>query len=91
MWVPRSFETHASLCNTLSSNKLTVKILALKRLKDINCSPDLNLILGRYFVKLLKNRYIRLFQSTFLHLTKYLAFNKQWAKKCEQLSDKNPI
>ena len=35
-WVPRSFATHASLCNTLSSNKLcpkTVKILALKRVK----------------------------------------------------------
>ena len=31
-WVPKSFATHASLCNTLSSNKLrpkTVKILAL--------------------------------------------------------------
>ena len=35
-WVPRSFATHATLCNTLSSNKLcpkTVKILALKGLK----------------------------------------------------------
>ena len=35
-WVPRSFATHASLCNTLSSNKLcpkTVKILAVKALK----------------------------------------------------------
>ena len=34
-WVPRSFATHASLCNTLSSNKLcpkTVKILELKGL-----------------------------------------------------------
>ena len=34
-WVPRSFATHASLCNTLSSNKLcpkTVKILAPKGL-----------------------------------------------------------
>ena len=34
-WVPRSFATHASLCNTLSSNKLsqnTVKILAVKGL-----------------------------------------------------------
>ena len=32
-WVPRSFATHASLCNTLSSNKLcpkTVKILSKK-------------------------------------------------------------
>ena len=35
--VPRSFATHASLCNNLSSNKLcpkTVKILALKGLKE---------------------------------------------------------
>ena len=35
-WVPRSFATHASLCNALSSNKLcpkTVKILAVKGLK----------------------------------------------------------
>ena len=35
-WVPRSFATHASLCNTLSSNKLcpkTVKILAVKGLR----------------------------------------------------------
>ena len=35
-WVPRSFATHASLCNVLSSNKLcpkTVKILAVKGLK----------------------------------------------------------
>ena len=35
-WVPRNFATHASLCNTLPSNKLcpkTVKILALKGLK----------------------------------------------------------
>ena len=33
-WVPRSFATHASLCNTLSFNKCpkTVKILALKGL-----------------------------------------------------------
>ena len=38
-WVPRSFATHASLCNALSSNKLctkTVKILALKGLMEIN-------------------------------------------------------
>ena len=37
--VPRSFTTHAHLCNTLSSNKLcpkTVKILALKGLKDLS-------------------------------------------------------
>ena len=37
-WVLRSFATHASLCNTLSSNKLcpkTVKILALRGLKNI--------------------------------------------------------
>ena len=36
--VPRSFETHASLCNNLSSIKLcpkTVKILALKGLKGL--------------------------------------------------------
>ena len=35
-WVPWSFATHASLCNTLSSNKLcpkTVKILSVKWLK----------------------------------------------------------
>ena len=35
--VPRSFATHASLCNALSSNKLcpkTVKILAVKGLKQ---------------------------------------------------------
>ena len=33
-WVPRSFATHASLCNTLSSNKCpkTLKILAVKGL-----------------------------------------------------------
>ena len=34
-WVPRSFATHNSLCNTLPSNKLcpkTVKILAVKGL-----------------------------------------------------------
>ena len=33
-WVPRSFATHASLCNTLSSNKCpkTVGILAVKGL-----------------------------------------------------------
>ena len=37
--VPRSFATNASLCNTLSSNKLcpkTVKILTLKGLKKQN-------------------------------------------------------
>ena len=37
-WVPRSFVTHASLCNTLSSNKQIcpkiMKILAVKGLKD---------------------------------------------------------
>ena len=35
-WVPRSFATHASLCNTLSSNKCpkTVKILAVKGLSS---------------------------------------------------------
>ena len=34
-WVPKSFATHPSLCNTLSSNTLcpkTVKMLALKGL-----------------------------------------------------------
>ena len=36
-WVPRSFATHASLCNALSTNKLcpkTVKILAVKGLNS---------------------------------------------------------
>ena len=37
-WIPRSFATHASLCNALSSNKLcpkTVKILAIKGLNEM--------------------------------------------------------
>ena len=33
-WVPRSFATHASLCNTLSSNELSKNILALKGLSQ---------------------------------------------------------
>ena len=32
-WIPRSTATHASLCNTLSSNKYLVKILAIKWLR----------------------------------------------------------
>ena len=38
-WLPRSAATHASLCNTLSSNKLskTVKILAVKGLSFVSC------------------------------------------------------
>ena len=45
-WVPRSFATHASLCNTLSYNKLcpkTVKILAVKGLICVRLRADLDI------------------------------------------------
>ena len=48
-WVPKSFATHPSLCNTLSSNTLcpkTVKMLALKGLKVIFHFLSLSMVAG---------------------------------------------
>ena len=79
-WVPRSFATHASLCNALSSNKLcpkTVKILAVKGLIAYNFISYHNETYFYSYSKLYKKRKI---------CSKY--YQNTWLVKSENFADK---